>query len=134
MGKNLYWSIVPYIEKRIKSCDKVIGYDFVKEEQDFYLISIKRVAPYSSFKVCLSDEYIYTLNSYFSMSSHVSKGDFILLARPESYFSDEIEIYETALLDDIYIGHLKRFVHYLNSNESDYRKWLIRYLDSKKSI
>ena len=132
MGKNLYKTIRPYIEQRIDECDKVTSKKYVHDNVDYYIISIQRIQPYTNFKLCLCDEYRYTLNDYYSKPKEISSGDFMLLARPEALFSNEIEMIETALLDDIHIGNLRRFIKFLNNTIDDVKIETNKYLEELK--
>ena len=56
----------------------------------------------------------------------------MLLARPEALFSNEIEMIETALLDDIHIGNLLRFIKLLKKTIDDLKIETNKYLEELK--
>lgn len=116
MGKDLHRQILEFFKKRLDECDKVVGYETVNNS-NYYIVLIRRAYPYNNFKVCLCDEYCYTMNDYYSKPEEITSKDFLLIAKPEANFSDDL--IELALLNHIYIGKMKAFIKYLNSTDDE---------------
>lgn len=132
MGKDLHRQILEFFKKRLDECDKITGYSIVNNS-NYYIVSIKRKSPYNHFKVCLCDEYFYTINDYYSRPKEIEAKDFLLIAKPEANFNDDLT--EIALQDLIYIGKMKAFIKYLNSTDEDMfdaTKSYIEYLKKNK--
>ena len=54
------------------------------------------------------------------------------MARPEAYFSDEIELLEISLNEGIYIGKFARLLNFINRTFDDANKSTIMYLNKLK--
>lgn len=116
MGKNLYYSIVPFfINKIFKSNNKVSSVTEVPNK-NYYVYKIKRSNGLSDFKVIFSDAYLFTENDYYELFAEniLERGDFILIARPESSYVDSL--LETTYRNGLFIGKTSFLVKFLNSN------------------
>ena len=69
---------------------------------------------------------------YYNKPKEINKGDFIYLARPEANFSNEIELLEVALDEDIYIGKFARLLTYINKTFKEAKEDTIKYLEKEK--
>lgn len=131
MGKNLHYSIINFIKERLTKCNKIETFNFISND-DYYVLKINRIYPFESFKIYLSDEYLYTIMDYYNKPKEINKGDFIYLARPEANFSNEIELLEVALDEDIYIGKFARLLTYINKTFKEAKEDTIKYLEKEK--
>lgn len=88
MGKNLHYSILPFITKAFDNHNAIKSYKIIPD-QDFYIFEIKRKFGYKDLYVVLSDDY--SLGDYAIITRHfiLKNGGFILIARPEA--SDNTE-------------------------------------------
>jgi hypothetical protein len=84
MGKNLHYSILPFLEKSLNSHSLVQSIQRV-DDDDFYIYFIQRNGGLRSLYVVLSDDY--SFNDYSLITRHriLNNGGFILVARPEAY-------------------------------------------------
>ena len=132
MGKDLHRQILDFFMKRVNECDKVVSCKLINNP-NYHIVEIKRTAPYGNFKVCLCDEYFYTYNDYASKPSEIKSSDFLLIAKPEANFSEDL--IELALFEHVYIGKMKAFIKYLHSTDEQMRndtKSYVEYLKKNK--
>lgn len=114
MSKNLYYTIVPFIKNNIiNSCEKVLNIKEIKND-NFFIFTVNRYPPYSSFNILFSDSYIFTENNYYEVKPFLKKGDFILIARPEADFVKNL--LNIIYSDGFYIGKTKFLVKFLNND------------------
>lgn len=100
MGKDLHYTILPYLEKTLRDHEMVNS--FTKEETDehiFYNIKRKHKA---DLRIWVSDAYRFNLHDYIQRPQNI---DFIYLAKPESDYNRN-EVVEQAFNDGINIGKL----------------------------
>jgi hypothetical protein len=114
MGKDLHYLIIKFFKERMDDHSKVEDYEQIKDDNDI-LYRIVRGGQLPDLTVQLSDSYRYTLHDYYSRPSVLCEGDFILIARPESKFDNEI--IEVAKQDRIGIGKIGKFLGALNYKE-----------------
>lgn len=90
MGKNLHYTILPFIEKAISNHKAVQMIEKI-EDDDFYIYLIYRKFGLKCLYVVLSDDY--SFNDYSLITRHkiLNNGGFILIARPEAYYDDQSE-------------------------------------------
>lgn len=83
MGKDLHYSILPFIKNALIGHDKVLDVISIPDP-DFFIFQIIRAGKLSSLYVVLSDDYHF--GDYNKMIKHsiLKDGGFILLARPEA--------------------------------------------------
>lgn len=132
MGKNLHRSVIAFLEARLKECDKIDSSQYIAKDAEYYIINVIRKFPYVSFALCISDDYRYTITNYYSKPKELHVGDFILLARPEANFSNEIELLELSLSEKIYIGKIGRLIKFLNRTSDDAHIEIQKDLDKLK--
>ena len=82
MGKNLHYSIRPYIEDALNSHNAVECIESI-ELDDFYAYEVKR-RNMSSLIVVLSDDYYFGSSSLYNKPDILKNGGFFLIARPEA--------------------------------------------------
>lgn len=82
MGKNLHYSIRPFIENALISHNAVESIEFI-ELEDFYAYEVYRKAM-SSLIVVLSDDYYFGSSSLYNKPNILNNGGFFLIARPEA--------------------------------------------------
>lgn len=104
MGKDLHYSIKPFIEKALSSHNAVKS--FIKEDtDDFFVYKIKRNFNLSDVIVVLSDDYNFNHYSYLNKPEVLKNGGFILVARPEASCFERNES-----ADKISIGKIARLL------------------------
>lgn len=98
MGKDLHYTILPYLEKALQNHAMVKS--FTKEETDEHIFyNIKRLGK-SNLRIWVSDAYRFNMHDYIQRPHNI---DFIYLAKPESDYNRE-EVVTMAFNDDINIG------------------------------
>ena len=80
--------------------------------QDEFIYFIKRARNMSDVLVWLSDAYTFGMADYLGRHQQVKKGDFILIARPESGFTDDVLV--RARQEGIAIGKIGKLMGALN--------------------
>ena len=83
MGKDLHYSIRPFIEKALKNHNKVMAIEPI-EVENFYAYKIKRIDGLSDMIVVLSDDYYFSSSSLYSKPEILKEGGFFLIAKPEA--------------------------------------------------
>jgi len=103
MGKNLHPTIMPFIISRMKFHQDVIEVEDISTEEH-YIFRIKRRKGLRDVIVLVNDCYHFGEFDYFSKPAELNDGGFILIARPESsFFQDLIEYIED---DKVIIGKI----------------------------
>lgn len=98
MGKDLHYTILPYLEKALQSHTMVQS--FTKEETDEHIFyNIKRVSK-SDLRIWVSDSYRFNIYDYMQRPHNIN---FIYLAKPESDYNRD-EVVRMAFDDGINIG------------------------------
>jgi hypothetical protein len=82
MGKNLHYSIQPYIEQALNNHFVVDKLEKI-EIDDFFAYKITRKKGMSSLIVVLSDDYAFNSESIHKKPAILKDGGFFLKARPE---------------------------------------------------
>lgn len=90
MGKDLHYTIITFLEDCLRGHSMVESFQRF-EEDDFYYYKVKRRIFDDYVIILLSDEYYYGNYQYLQRQVVLSEGGVILVARPEAYFSDEIQ-------------------------------------------
>ena len=129
MGKDLHRQILDFFTKRVNECDKVVSCKLIYNP-NYHIVEIRRKAPYGNFKVCLCDEYFYTYNDYYLKPNEIQSSDFLLIAKPEANYSDDL--IELALQDHVFIGKMKAFIKYLNSTSDEMLNATRNYIEYLK--
>ena len=111
MGKDLHYSIRPFIENALKNHNKVMAIEPI-EVENFYAYKIKRTDGLSDVIVVLSDDYYFSSSSLYSKPEILKEGGFFLIAKPEAndYFKSIPE-------EKLIIGKLKILFGALNKEE-----------------
>lgn len=98
MGKDLHYTILPYLEKALLNHTMVES--FTKEETDEHIFyNIKRASK-SDLRIWVSDAYRFNIYDYTQRPHNI---DFIYLAKPESDYNRD-EVVRMAFDDNINIG------------------------------
>lgn len=121
MGKKLHPQVLTFFREKIfPGYNKITSFKEI-ENSGYYIFDIQRVDGLSRFKVFFSDAYLFTQNDYYELLNKglMQKGDFILIARPESNYNNNL--LEQAYNDGFYIGKTDFLVKFLNNN-TDYIK------------
>jgi len=133
MGKNLYSSIVPFFKKNIFQLkNKVLSATEVPNI-NYYIYKIKRSNGLSDFKVIFSDAYLFTENDYYELFAEniIERGDFILIARPESRYVDSL--LETTYRNGLFIGKTSFLVRFLNNGIDNIRNYILQEIQQIKN-
>ena len=115
MGKDLHYLIIAFFRARMSEHSKVSGFSEIPDDNDI-LYRIERVGDLPDLTVHLSDAYRYTMHDYYCKPAILGHGDFILIARPESEFSEDI--LAIAARDGIGIGQIGKFMGALNYKDT----------------
>ncbi|MCP9611949.1 hypothetical protein [Coprobacter tertius] len=88
MGKDLHYSIRPFIENALKGHNKVYSIQPI-DLDDFYAYKIIRTFGLSDMIVVLSDDYYFSSSSLHAKPEILKEGGFFLIAKPEAndYFA-----------------------------------------------
>jgi hypothetical protein len=111
MGKDLHYSIRPFIERALSNHRAVKDIEELKVD-DFYAYRVKRNFAMTDVIIVLSDDYNFNDYSYQNKPSILKDGGFFLVAKPEAHC---IERNEPA--DRIVVGKIGRILGALNKNE-----------------
>ena len=114
MGKDLHYLVIKFFHERMDGHDKVLDYTELPDNADI-LYKIVRVEKLPSLTVHLSDAYRYTLHDYYSKPASLKAGDFILIARPEASFDQDIT--DIAGRERIGIGKIGMLLGALNRKD-----------------
>lgn len=83
MGKNLHYSIIPFIEQSLMNHRAVREIEKI-ELDNYYAYRIKRNFRLSNVIIVLSDDYYFGSSSLQNKPSILKNGGFFLVARPEA--------------------------------------------------
>lgn len=111
MGKDLHYSIRPFIERALMNHSAVKSIQSL-DSNDFFAYKIQRNFGMSDLVVVLSDDYNFNHYSYINKPDLLSKGGFFLVARPEARCFERNEIN-----DKITVGKIGRLLGALNTND-----------------
>lgn len=100
MGKDLHYTILPYLEKTLR--DHAMVTSFTKEETDEHIFYNIERRDKAELRIWVSDAYSFNLYDYIQRPQNI---DFIYLAKPESDYNRD-EVVEQAFNDGINIGKL----------------------------
>lgn len=104
MGRNLHYTIPRFLQKALDEHTKVRDWqriDHPQKDNDF-IYRIRRTDGLSDIVLHAADDYRYLLTNYFQKPDEVGQGAFILIARPEGGYADEVV--DIAKQDEISIG------------------------------
>ncbi len=111
MGKDLHYTIRPFIEKVLTNHNAVREIEEI-ELDDFYAYRIKRNFEMSDVIVVLSDDYSFNQYSYLTKPSLLNSGGFFLIAKPEASCVEKSEI-----ADKVVVCRIKWLLGALNSEK-----------------
>jgi hypothetical protein len=112
MGKDLHYQILKFFHDRMKNHNKVVHVEDISDDENVIFRVVRR-SPLSAVNVLLTDAYIYGEMDYLQKPTAIKRGDFILIARPESHMGD-VNI-EEVRKDGIGIGKIGKFMGALSS-------------------
>ena len=111
MGKNLHYSIKPFIEKALENHFSVSEIQLINIE-DYYAYNIIRKRGLSNLIIVLSDDYYFDYKSLQSKPEILKEGGFFLIAKPEAKITqDNIPI------EKIAVGKLGKLLGALNQED-----------------
>ena len=93
MGKNLHYSIRPFIERVLMNHMAVREIEKIELDK-FYAYRVKRNFNLSDVTVVLSDDYYFGSSSLLDKPEILKNGGFFLIARPEANGIEESDIAE----------------------------------------
>lgn len=114
MGKDLHYLILNFFRDRMVEHSKVIKIVQLDIDTE-YVFHVVRIAGLPDINVHLSDAYRYTLYDYYAKPYAIREGDFILIARPEAEFDNNLVA--LAAKDKIGIGSIRKLMGALNRRE-----------------
>lgn len=100
MGKDLHYSILPYLERTLS--EHAMVKNFTKEETDEHIFYIIERRDKAELRIWVSDAYSFNLYDYIQRPQNI---DFIYLAKPESDYNRD-DVVEQAYNDGINIGKI----------------------------
>jgi hypothetical protein len=100
MGKDLHYTILPYLEDMLKNHNMVIGFNKIETDENIFYDINRDNRP--NMKIWVSDSYRFNINDYLQRPQDI---DFIYLAKPESNYNRD-EVVEMAYNDGINIGKI----------------------------
>ncbi len=83
MGKDLHYSIKPFIESALSKHSAVRKFEELKN-QDFYVYRLERIGDLGDVIVVLSDAYNFSYHNFYSKPDVLNEGGIILIAKPEA--------------------------------------------------
>jgi len=98
MGKDLHYTILPYLEDQLKKHTMVLNFNKIETDENIFYDITRNNKP--NLKIWVSDSYRFNINNYLQRPQEI---DFIYLAKPESNYNRE-EVVEMAYNDGINIG------------------------------
>jgi hypothetical protein len=111
VSKDLYYTIPRFFEARMAAHNKVARCQLL-DDVDYIKYGIERTGDLPNLTVFLSDAYTFTEAELFEMMRVVSKGDYILVARPEAGFTTSVG--KEARSYKIGLGRIGTFMGALN--------------------
>jgi hypothetical protein len=111
MGKDLHYSIRPFIEKALNSHFAVDKIELINLD-DFYAYEIIRRNGMSSLVVVLSDDYYFGSASLQNKPNILKDGGFFLIARPEASVHEDNEPQEK-----LGVGKIRKLLGALNRED-----------------
>ncbi|MDH5976872.1 hypothetical protein L8R98_08790 [Vibrio splendidus] len=104
MGRNLHYTIPRFLHNALDNHKMVRDWkriDHPSDDNDF-IYNIRRTGGLSDIVLHASDDYRYLLTDYFQKPEKIGQGAFILIARPEGDYAEEVV--DIASQDEISIG------------------------------
>lgn len=88
MGKDLHYTIRPFIEKALSSHHAVTRFERI-DNDEYYIYKVYRRNSMSDVIVVLSDDYYFSSASLQNKPEILKNGGFFLIARPEARGEEE---------------------------------------------
>lgn len=111
MGKNLHYTIKPFIENALNNHFAVERFELI-DNDEYYIYKIYRRKGMSEVIVVLSDDYYFGSSSLQNKPDILKDGGFFLIARPEASVHEGNEP-----LEKLGIGKLKKLLGALNRED-----------------
>jgi hypothetical protein len=111
MGKDLHYTILPFLEKALKNHKAVKKFEKI-ETDEYIFYKIERVEK-PDLKIWASDAYRFNIHDYNNRPQGI---DFIYLAKPESDYNRD-EVVEMAYNDGINIGKFGALMGVLHQDD-----------------
>ncbi len=108
MGKDLHYSIRPFIERTFNSHFSVEKFEVIDNEE-YFIYRVKRKYGMSDVVVVLSDDYYFGSVSLQNKPNILKNGGFFLIARPEASCLEE-----NKPLEKLGIGKISKLLGALN--------------------
>lgn len=90
MGKDLHPSIMPFVKKRMENHQNVLKIVDISTNE-YYMFNLIRSYGLRDVVVLISDCYHFSEFDYHSKPVELNNGGFILIAKPESSFTSELQ-------------------------------------------
>jgi hypothetical protein len=113
MGTDLYYTIPQFFEKRMQEHDCVKSLHRLDVDDEF-IYEIVRARYDDKIRVWLSDAYLFTEFDYDNRPRLLSKGDYILIAKPEGGYSVSAELVKRVKIS---VGKIGEFMGALNKEK-----------------
>lgn len=126
MGRNLHPSILRFFTERMQEHSEVLSLTNIPAEED-WLFRIERNRGRPPVIVHMSDAYFYGDMEYMARPSCLGGGDFILIARPEAHYSEDLV--GTARKDKIGLGKIGKLMGALRHE----KLWLYKDREEKEA-
>jgi hypothetical protein len=110
MGKDLYYTILQFFEKRISEHSAVDSWVRLACEQE-YIYRVSRVRYGDQALVWLADQYLFTDMDFYNRPQQLGPGDYILIAKPEANGAVSAELIRQYRIG---VGKLGMFMGALN--------------------
>lgn len=114
MGKDLHQSILSFFESRLNGHQAVESFEDISNDET-YIYKVNRTNGRSTMIIVLSDCYYFGEFDYLSKPTELDEGGFILIAKPEVRFSNELQI--NKIEDKVIIGKIGALLGALNKEE-----------------
>ena len=111
MGVDLNPQIIKFFVQRMTDHSAVVTCRLIDDEENF-LFYIERNNELPDLTVHLTDAYFYGVHDFLSRLKILNRGDFVLIARPEGSFGDDVV--EMAKPLSIGIGQIGKFMGAIN--------------------
>jgi hypothetical protein len=113
MGKDLHYSIMKFLEKRLDGHSAVKSWER-HDREDWITYTIQRFRFDDQITICLSDAYRFTDFDYHNRENFLSSGDYILVAKPEGGVAVSGPLVDAS---EIGVGKLGEMMGALNSRQ-----------------
>lgn len=126
MGRDLHHSLLKFLADRMQGHSEVLRLTNILNEED-WLFRIERNRGRPAVIVHMSDAYFYGEMEYMTRPSCLGRGDFILIAKPEARYNDDLV--DLARMDKIGIGKIGKLMGALGHE----KVWLYKDREEKEA-